>query len=158
FLVPTGRGEFVSDLSDAEYDRVLLELRTIQRKYAGHMLVNAKCAPHYVRILAGEDPAPPYLRTYEGGAGGCPAGTHYLGIRPNGDVTPCPYLPAFGGNLATASLRSIWESSDLFVEIRDRSSLGGRCGACEFNGTCGGCRARAFGNTGSVMAEDALCT
>ena len=22
-----------------------------------------------------------------------------MGIRPNGDVTPCPYLPVFGGTL-----------------------------------------------------------
>ena len=32
------------------------ELAVIQRKYAGRMLVNAKCAPHYVRILQAEDP------------------------------------------------------------------------------------------------------
>jgi hypothetical protein len=36
--------------------------------------------------------------------------------------------------------------------------LGGRCGACELNGLCGGCRARAYGATGDVMAEDPLCT
>ncbi len=158
FLVPTGRGGFVSDLSDREYDGVLAELRAIQGKFSGRMLVNAKCAPHYVRILHGEDPESPFLRTYAGGAGGCPAGTHYLGIRPNGDVTPCPYLPLFGGNLRDSSLRTIWDSSDLFVRIRDRTSLGGRCGACEFNASCGGCRARAYGMTTDVMAEDGLCT
>jgi radical SAM protein with 4Fe4S-binding SPASM domain len=158
FLVPTGRGGFVSDLSDAEYDGVLADLHRIQRKFSGRMLVNAKCAPHYVRVLQGEDPQSPFLRTYAGGAGGCPAGTHYLGIRPNGDVTPCPYLPLFGGNLKQESLQSIWDSSELFVRIRDRSTLGGRCGPCEFNGSCGGCRARAFGMTGDVMAEDGLCS
>jgi hypothetical protein len=36
--------------------------------------------------------------------------------------------------------------------------LGGRCGACELKGLCGGCRARAYGATGDVMAEDPLCT
>ena len=40
-----------------------------------------------------------------GGAGGCPAGTHYLGIRPNGDVTPCPYLPLFAGTCAVEPAR-----------------------------------------------------
>src|SRR6478735_7013539 len=38
FLVPTGRGAHVSDLADAEYDRVLGELAVIQRRYAGRML------------------------------------------------------------------------------------------------------------------------
>src|SRR5206468_7720673 len=49
-------------------------------------------------------------------------------------------------------------SSDLFTGIRQRTSLGGRCGACEMNAHCGGCRARAYGMTGDVMAEDPLCT
>jgi len=81
-----------------------------------------------------------------------------MGIRPNGDVTPCPYLPTFAGTLRKSSLADLWNSSDLFTGIRKRTSLGGRCGECELNGHCGGCRARAFGMTGDVMAEDPLCT
>jgi radical SAM protein with 4Fe4S-binding SPASM domain len=122
------------------------------------MLVNAKCAPHFVRnlLVAGEDA--PFPKSFAGGAGGCPAGTHYLGIRPNGDVTPCPYLPLFAGNLKEAGLRALWDDSELFVRIRRRNDLGGRCGACELSSMCGGCRARAYGMTGDLMAEDPLCT
>src|SRR5262245_34934061 len=156
FLVPTGRGQFVSDISPAQYDEVLASLYRIQRKYDRRMLVNAKCAPHYVKTML-ENGLPP-ARTYSGGAGGCPAGTHYMGIRPNGDVTPCPYLPVFAGNLRSASLTDLWTSSELFAGIRRRSSLGGRCGACEMNTHCGGCRARAYGMSGDLMAEDPLCT
>src|SRR5580765_1344321 len=158
FLVPTGRGAFVSDISPAAYDGILEGLRVIQQRYAGRMLVNAKCAPHYVKTLIEQDPESPFLKTYTGGAGGCPAGTHYMGIRPNGDVTPCPYLPEFGGNLTRESLGEIWRTSDVFVRLRDRKALGGRCGACELNPACGGCRARAYGMTGDDMAEDPLCT
>jgi radical SAM protein with 4Fe4S-binding SPASM domain len=160
FLVPTGRGQFVSDITPAQYDEVLASLYRIQRKYNGRMLVNAKCAPHYIKTML-ENGLPP-ARTYSGGAGGCPAGTHYMGIRPNGDVTPCPYLPVFAGTLRSSSLADLWTSSELFVGIRRRSSssggLGGRCGECEMNGHCGGCRARAYGMTGDLMAEDPLCT
>jgi radical SAM protein with 4Fe4S-binding SPASM domain len=81
-----------------------------------------------------------------------------MGIRPNGDVTPCPYLPVFAGTLRRSSLAELWTSSELFTGIRRRTSLGGRCGACELNARCGGCRARAYGMTGDVMAEDPLCT
>jgi radical SAM protein with 4Fe4S-binding SPASM domain len=195
FLVPTGRGQFVSDMTPAQYDDVLASLYRIQRKYDGRMLVNAKCAPHYIKTVlenahlradagspalarqaafsdavagtpslpglpaeasakAGSSP----IRIYSGGAGGCPAGTHYMGIRPNGDVTPCPYLPVFAGTLRSASLAALWTSSELFTNIRRRTSLGGRCGACEMNGHCGGCRARAYGMTGDLMSEDPLCT
>jgi AdoMet-dependent heme synthase len=156
FLVPTGRGQFVSDITAAQYDEVLASLYRIQRKYDRRMLVNAKCAPHYVKTML-EHGLPP-TKTYSGGAGGCPAGTHYMGIRPNGDVTPCPYLPVFAGNLRGSSLADLWTSSALFADIRRRTSLGGRCGACEMNGHCGGCRARAFGMSGDLMAEDPLCT
>src|SRR5829696_650358 len=185
FLVPTGRGQFVSDITPAQYDEVLASLSRIQRKYDRRMLVNAKCAPHYIKtvlesssgvhqgpvggaahsdaISTGADPAAeaggvPGIRTYSGGAGGCPAGTHYMGIRPNGDVTPCPYLPVFAGSLRNATLADLWTSSELFAGIRRRSALGGRCGECELNAQCGGCRARAYGMTGDVMAEDPLCT
>ena len=158
FLVPTGRGQFVSDLTPAEYDGVLADLRGIKADFADRMLVNAKCAPHFVRTLFAADPGSSFSRVYAGGAGGCPAGTHYLGIRPNGDVTPCPYLPVFGGNLGDAALDEIWRDSEVFVRLRERKSLEGRCGACEFNPTCGGCRARAYGMTGSYVAEDPLCT
>ena len=195
FLVPTGRGQFVSDITPAQYDEVLASLYRIQRKYDRRMLVNAKCAPHYIKTVlekAGTHSDPPraggpsrdvhdpadkgshegtgsqmgevpepvggVIRTYSGGAGGCPAGTHYMGIRPNGDVTPCPYLPVFAGTLRKSSLAELWNSSDLFVGIRRRTSLGGRCGECEMNGHCGGCRARAYGMTGDLMAEDPLCT
>ncbi len=157
FLVPTGRGQFVSDMTPADYDGVLASLYRIQRKYDGRMLVNAKCAPHYIRtVLEHNDAA--RIKKYSDGAGGCPAGTHYMGIRPNGDVTPCPYLPVFAGSLRTARLGDLWSSSELFTRIRERTALGGRCGACEMNGHCGGCRARAYGTTGDLMAEDPLCT
>ena len=156
FLVPTGRGQFVSDITPAQYDEVLASLYRIQQKYDRRMLVNAKCAPHYIKTVLENGGS--QIRTYSGGAGGCPAGTHYMGIRPNGDVTPCPYLPVFAGTLRNASLADLWTSSELFTGIRRRTSLGGRCGECEMNGHCGGCRARAYGMTGDLMAEDPLCT
>ena len=167
FLVPTGRGQFVSDITPAQYDEVLASLYRIQGKYQGRMLVNAKCAPHYIKTILENGDRPDAsdgvadshpIRTYSGGAGGCPAGTHYMGIRPNGDVTPCPYLPVFAGSLRRTSLTDLWTSSELFTGIRQRTSLGGRCGACEMNGHCGGCRARAYGMSGDLMAEDPLCS
>src|SRR5690606_21272909 len=58
----------------------------------------------------------------------------------------------------TASLRTIWEDSALFRQIRQRTSLGGKCGECELTDRCGGCRARAFGRHGDLMGEDPICS
>ena len=178
FLVPTGRGQFVSDITPAQYDEVLASLYRIQGKYhrpdarerevrsALHQDRSGECRRRPIRsgrhAEGGSDAdrreSSSPIRTYSGGAGGCPAGTHYMGIRPNGDVTPCPYLPVFAGTLRSSSLADLWTSSELFADIRRRTSLGGRCGECEMNGHCGGCRARAYGMTGDLMAEDPLCT
>ncbi|MBI4056872.1 MAG: radical SAM protein [Elusimicrobia bacterium] len=199
FLVSTGRGAYTTTLTPTQYESAMHQLLPLQKAFAGKMLVNAKCAPHYQRILYETEPTSPFLRTFNLGAGGCPAGTHYLGITPNGDMTPCPYLPVYGGNLREKSFKDIWENSEVFINIRQRKNpvpptlsstpvfspsplvgegrvrgkedgndrkewgeggigLGGRCGACEFNSACGGCRARAYGETGNYMAEDALCS
>jgi radical SAM protein with 4Fe4S-binding SPASM domain len=157
FLVPSGRGAYASDITPQQYEEALARLMEIQREFSGKMLVNSKCAPHYQRLLYQHDADSAFLKTFAGGAGGCPAGTHYLGIRPNGDMTPCPYLPVYGGNLREQTFREIWETSSVFSRIRERDALGGRCGACEFGSVCGGCRARAYGATGDYMAEDPWC-
>jgi len=156
FLVPTGRGAFMSTVSPERHEALMAELMTLGEEYRGRMLVNAKCAPHYQRVLWEEAPDHPLLKTFVG-AGACPAGTQYMGIRPNGDMTPCPYLPVYGGNLRTQSFAEIWNDSDVFRQIRERGELGGKCGPCEFSRMCGGCRARAYGLTGDYMAEDPWC-
>ena len=76
-----------------------------------------------------------------------------MGIRPNGDVTPCPYLPVFGGNLRSASLADLLDVSELFAGIRGRTALGGRCGACELNGPAAAA-APGLRHDRRVMAED----
>lgn len=157
FLVPTGRGAWVSDLSPQEHEDILKQVMVLRQQYAGRMHLNVKCAPHYQRMLYEQDPAHESLRAYAGG-GGCPAGTGYLGITPEGDVTPCPYLPVYGGNLKETRFKDIWEHSDLFVNIRKRHHLEGNCGRCEFSLACSGCRARAWAQTGNVLGEDGLCT
>ena len=183
FLVPTGRGQFVSDITPAQYDDVLASLYRIQRKYDRRMLVNAKCAPHYIKTVlenagAQTDPSHDGCRIDERrpstplGEPGRPVADQDLLRRrrrvPGGDALhgdtaerrchPVPYLPVFAGTLRSSSLADLWTSSELFADIRRRTSLGGRCGECEMNGHCGGCRARAYGMTGDLMAEDPLCT
>ena len=87
----------------------------------------------------------------------CPCGVQYCRIMPDGKLTPCPYLPEVAGDLRKQSFREVWEESALFASIRTRS-FNGKCGTCEYREVCGGCRARAFANTGDVMGPDNSCS
>ena len=61
FLVPTGRGQFVSDMTPAQYRRGALRSLPDSAEVQGRMLVNAKCAPHYVKTVLekeGDRPVP----------------------------------------------------------------------------------------------------
>src|SRR6202008_789851 len=124
-LVATGRGAALSDLAPADYEAVLADLARWERTYRGRMLVGAKCAPHFMRLVHQTDPASPVLN-YETR---CPCGTQYCRITPDGKVTPCPYLPEVAGDLRTQSFGEIWRSSPLFRQLRD-GTLGGKCGSC----------------------------
>lgn len=154
FLVCTGRGQDVTDLSSEQYEEALLLIARLQAELGGKLMVTAKCAPHQKRVAHQLDPDSPFVAGY---AGGCPAATHYLRIGPRGEVSPCPYIPSEGASLRERRLTEIWASEPQLTLLRDRGALEGRCGACEYRELCGGCRARAQAATGSPLAEDPSC-
>jgi AdoMet-dependent heme synthase len=186
FLVRTGRGRDLTDIDAAEYERILTWLARAQgagqgppsfvRRMLGMaeapapppfedpwstpvgradgLLIRAKCAPHFRRILWELNPSSPLLKNYAHGS--CPAGKYYCRITPEGDVTPCPYMPVSAGNLRDTGFAELWRSAPVFGDLRD-PKLGGRCGACEFSKICGGCRCRAYATYGDYLAEDPAC-
>ena len=155
FLVRTGRGKTVMDITPAQYETMLSTLFELQAKYRGKMLVSAKCAPHYKRVIYEQQSDSPFLQAYPSGT--CPCGIYYCRITPEGDLTPCPYMPVSVGNLKTDNFATLWNRSKVFQELRDRKLLEGKCGACEFRDVCGGCRARAYAATDNYLAEDPSC-
>jgi radical SAM protein with 4Fe4S-binding SPASM domain len=137
FLVPTGRGTKMSDISPVQYEEMITKTFA---KTANHTLnVRPSCAPQFMRIAKdmGLD-----MRQW---IRGCIAGLYYCRVYPNGDVTPCPYLPIKVGNVREKSFAEIWFNSEIFKALRDPGALKGKCGACEYRSLCGGCRARAYG-------------
>jgi len=153
FLVCTGRGQDITDITSKQYEDALKQIYKLNKQYEGTMLVSAKCAPHYRRIAYEMDPESALVKYY---SGGCPAGTNYCRITPEGNVTPCPYMDTSCGNLREKSFGEIWRDSSILQELRE-SNLKGRCGECEFESMCKGCRARAYATTGDQMAEDSWC-
>jgi radical SAM protein with 4Fe4S-binding SPASM domain len=152
FLVPTGRGARLSDLDAAGYEAVLGDLVRYHTRYLGRMMVRAKCAPHFMRLVHQTTPDSPVLNYQTR----CPCGTQYCRITPDGKLTPCPYLPEEAGDLRRQSFGEVWRNATLFHQLRE-AALGGRCGRCEYRQVCGGCRARAFATQGDYLAEDPAC-
>ncbi|MCP3961066.1 MAG: radical SAM protein [bacterium] len=149
FLVQTGRGQRMNDLSAGDTETLLSELVDVQDEYRP-MLVRSKCAPQFKRIA--------YDLGRQGlESGGCMAGTEYCRITPDGDVTPCPYMTVTAGNVREQSFTDIWNTSDVLLALRDPDRLTGRCGACEYKELCGGCRCRAYAGLDDYLAEDPAC-
>lgn len=137
FLVPTGRGVKLTDISPEKYEEMITN--TFARVHKHKLNVKPSCAPQFMRIAQGMGLD---MRQW---VRGCLAGMHYCRIYPNGDVTPCPYLPIKLGNIREQSFKDIWFNSEVFKNLRDLNTLKGKCGACEYKTLCGGCRARAYG-------------
>jgi radical SAM protein with 4Fe4S-binding SPASM domain len=137
FLVPTGRGVKIADISPTKYE---IMIKTTFAKAARHKLnVRPSCAPQFMRIA--KDMGLDMSRWIRG----CIAGLYYCRVYPNGDITPCPYLPIKLGNIREKRFKEIWFTSDMFKTLRDFNTVKGKCGECEHRALCGGCRARAYG-------------
>ncbi|MGB9887383.1 MAG: radical SAM protein [Moorellales bacterium] len=167
-FVPTGRGRQMAeeDLAPSEREQFLeLLYRTLLRREIGVFCT----APQFGRFCVQKAPESvvitshytatqgKYARIVAEYVGGCGAGRCYCAVQPNGDVTPCVFLPLVIGNLRSQTLAEIWEHSPVLAELRDRSRLRGHCGTCTYRSLCGGCRARAYGYYRDYLAPDPGC-
>ena len=158
FLVGTGRGEGMASegrltgLTPDENEDVLARLVELQRRYRGRLMIRSKCQPQLMRHVHRRDPDSPLLnyRTR------CPCGVQYCRITPEGKVTPCPYLPEIAGDLRRDDFGEVWRGSELFRTLRE-GEPGGKCGRCAYRELCGGCRARAYAESGDPMGPDESC-
>lgn len=163
-LVPTGCGKEIADeemIAPGQYEEVLNWFydKTKEVKIG----LKATCAPHYFRIMrqraAQEGMAiTPETHGFEAMTKGCLAGTGVCFVSHKGEVFPCGYLPVEAGNVRDTPFPEIWRDSELFKVLRNESLLEGKCGPCEFKSVCGGCRARAYAETGNYLTEEPYCT
>ena len=86
----------------------------------------------------------------------CVIGEDGLCIMPEGTVFPCRRFPVSIGNLLNASLKEVWEQSEILGKLREKKNLKGRCGRCDLM-ECRGCRSLALALTGDYLEEDPHC-
>ncbi|MEV0830415.1 TIGR04053 family radical SAM/SPASM domain-containing protein [Nonomuraea rubra] len=179
FLVPTGRGRALPELSPAQVEDVLhvlydlgttIPVKTTEAHHFRRIAVQR-------RILAerGLDHADTLGPLYRDLRRRCEedglieeqrtrrppidvnAGRGFVFVSHTGTVHPSGFLPVGAGSVRERSLIDIYRSAPLFAALRDPDRLGGRCGACEFRTICGGSRSRAYACTGDVFAEEPWC-
>ncbi|MFO8011873.1 MAG: radical SAM protein [Phycisphaerae bacterium] len=167
-FIPTGRGRDLVDLDLAPHERERM-LAVLQRYLVGGRISIMSSAPQYGRacIELGDptDPVNTGHYGYGGGTmtrvlaryvGGCGAGRCYMAVQPNGDATPCVFMPIHVGSFRTDSFETIWNHPVMQL-LRDRDDRTGHCLTCEYKYHCGGCRARSWGYFRDLREPDPGC-
>jgi GeoRSP system radical SAM/SPASM protein len=96
-------------------------------------------------------------RDAEHGIPGSTCGKLSLHLRPNGDITPCGFIPLVLGNILKDELLTLWRQSHVLEAMRHKTPTG-KCAACGHYAAClGGCTARAFAVSGDLNAPDPHC-
>ncbi|MCC6021317.1 MAG: radical SAM protein [Thermoproteaceae archaeon] len=166
-FVPVGRARQNAqlDLSPEEREEFLRHIYVEMRRRKIEII---STAPQYGRVVnqlsGGGDVSPthfvvasdPVTRELTEFIGGCGAGRVYVAVEPEGTVTPCVFLPRPVGNLRAERFWDVW-MHPFFENFRDRDRLKGFCGRCPYKLLCGGCRARAYGYFGDILAPDPGC-
>ncbi|MDQ7029774.1 MAG: TIGR04053 family radical SAM/SPASM domain-containing protein [Ardenticatenia bacterium] len=159
FLVPTGRGRVLGDISPHQAETLLTWLYTFSR--TAPFDIKTTEAHHYRRIaLQQSDRQDPAQRerlavvrrgfTIRDGAG-------IMFISHVGEIYPAGFLPVPVGNVRTHDPVAVYRADPLFVALRDPDRFRGKCGLCEYRIVCGGSRARAYALTGDPLESDPLC-
>lgn len=175
FLVPTGRGALLPQLTAEDTEVVLHWLHDV----SPYVAVKSTEAPHFRRIaiqrasgargpggalrraldertaevLAGASrrssgPRPPLNVN---------AGRGFAFIDHQGTVYPSGFLPAPVGSVRQDRFSDIYRDSPLLQSLRDPGQFVGRCGRCEFHEVCGGSRSQAYAATGDALGDDPTC-
>jgi len=167
-FIPTGRARDIvdQDLSPPQRERMLA---TLQKYLADGRISIMSSAPQYGRAcLELGDPLGPVNTGHYGHGGGrmtrilaryvggCGAGRCYAAVQPNGDVTPCVFMPIRLGNLRTDAFDDLW-NHPVMECLRDRQDRTGHCRTCDYKLTCGGCRARSWGYFRDLRRPDPGC-
>jgi len=168
-FVPTGRAKEILDidLSPEEREEMLNVLRaTLDAKEISVV----SSAPQLGRICTMYADEASLINTGHYGAGpgsttktlakyigGCGAGRCYCAVQPNGDITPCVFMPLVVGNVRRDDFMDIWENCEVFKRLRDRSTYKENCASCDYKYYCGGCRARSYGYFGDFLGADPGC-
>ncbi|MFZ2070496.1 MAG: radical SAM protein [Halobacteriota archaeon] len=154
YLIAVGRGKAISEACLSTDENMAFLDYTVNTQKKVNTWLKPICNPQYWAYLKDKG-------LVESDAGitftGCTAGITRFHIFPDGDVTPCAYLPVKAGNIRDTSFLEIIHNSEMFKALRARE-LKGQCATCKYKKICGGCRSRAYAISGDYLGEDPVCS
>ena len=169
-FIPVGRGLEMAeaDLTPRQRERML---QTFNRWMQSGKIAILSTAPQFGRVCIAHAPTEGLQACSHAGSGSgekarvvakylgaCGAGRTYVCIEPNGDITPCVYLPhRLLGSIRKRRFADICRDNEFWEILCDRSRRTHHCEVCEFKNYCGGCRARADAYHGHLNAGDPGC-
>jgi radical SAM protein with 4Fe4S-binding SPASM domain len=169
-FIPVGRGVEMAeaDLTPRQRERML---QTFNRWMQSGRIGVISTAPQLGRVCLAHAPVEGLQACSHAGSGGgekarviakylgaCGAGRTYVCIEPNGDITPCVYLPhRVLGNIRQRRFIDIFRNNEYWELLCDRDRRTHHCEVCAFKNYCGGCRARADAYYGELSAGDPGC-
>lgn len=80
-----------------------------------------------------------------------------LYIKPNGEITPCGFIPVTVGHILTDDFGQLWNESKVLDHLRNKSATGKCSGCAKFSSCLGGCTARAYAVHGAYDSPDPHC-
>ncbi len=152
YLIAVGRGREISDACLSPAENMKFFEFILEKQKEVRVWLKPICNPQFWAYLRSAG----LVDGYEPEFTGCTAGITRFHIFPNGDVTPCAYLPVKAGNIKEAGLLDIIRGAEVFRALRARE-LRGQCATCRYKDSCGGCRSRAYAVSGDYLAEDPVC-
>ena len=182
FLVKTGRGRYLRDISARGYEDVMhwlydvghwIPVKTTEGHHFKRIVVQRNAlkplgvdwrkvlppGPLYEELRAawiGSDPGPPREQIIRPPMH-VNVGNGILFIDHVGDIYPGGFLPIPCGNVREVSPLEVYRTHPLFRKLRRPRTWRCRCSRCEYLHVCSGSRSRAYAYTGSPFAADPRC-
>jgi radical SAM protein with 4Fe4S-binding SPASM domain len=159
-LVPVGRGDGIKEatLDLRANEKLIKYLAGLQQNIS--VVVETVAGPQYWPYLMeiNSKNSPFHMKLAKKVFHGCSAGRGLVYIKADGEVWPCPFVELNAGDVRKEPVDYIWKNSEVFKKLRNREKmLKGKCGSCDYNTICGGCRGKALALSGDYLDEDKFC-
>ena len=152
-LQPSGHGQALRDLclSQEEFERLseIMDAKRAEHRDRPTRLAWAGVGKR--RVTPDAEQRGPLLMSK------CGAGLTELTVGADGTIRACPFVAPTTENIRQRSLEAIWFDSVELGLYHERAGLRGRCGVCQLEYACSGCRARAEAFLDDPLGPDIRC-